>query len=296
MTLRDLAPEPFARWDDAAAGLSSAISVDRLRQVQVLVVALLGADVTRCGMTADEVAQIAGWRDSDDLEAGERAVLEFSEQFVLDVSACTDEQRSAAIAALGADAFPYVQVLYATDFGTRMGAAWRELFDSTPEIKADSATELWPALESFMSAVARLDVLDPLTTEIVRLRGARAHNCRLCKSLRNVRAANEGADEAVYDQIEHYQASALSLRHQTALRLVDTMIWEPCSYPSDLPAAVHAAFTDAEAVELVLDIARNAANKIAVAFGADESHITEGVEFYDIDERGELIYGLAPNR
>ncbi len=146
-----------------------------------------------------------------------------------------------------------------------------------------------------MSAVARLDRLDPLTTEIVRLRGARAHNCRLCKSLRNVRAANDGADEAVYDQIEHYQSSTLSQRHQTALRLVDTMVWEPGSYPADLAAAVHASFTDAEVVELVLDIARNAANKIAVAFGADEAHVTEGVEFYDVDERGELVYGLTPN-
>ena len=147
-----------------------------------------------------------------------------------------------------------------------------------------------------MSSVARLDALDPLTTEIVRLRGARAHNCRLCKSIRNVRAANAGADESVYDQIEHYQSSTLSVRHQTALRVVDTMVWEPSSYPADLAAAVHESFSDAEAVELVLDIARNAANKIAVAFGADEAHVTEGVEFYDIDERGELVYGLTPDR
>jgi hypothetical protein len=49
-------------------------------------------------------------------------------------------------------------------------------------------------------------------------------------------------------------------------------------------------------VELVLDVARNAANKIAVAFGADEAHVTDGVEFYDVDERGELVYGLTPGR
>ena len=73
------------------------------------------------------------------------------------------------------------------------------------------------------------------------------------------------------------------------------MLWQPCSYPDDLGPAVRAEFSDAEAVELVLDIARNAANKIAVAFGADEAHVTEGLEFYDIDERGELVYGLTPN-
>ena len=221
-------------------------------------------------------------------------VLDFAEQFVLDVSAVTAEQRGAATAALGAEAFPFVQVLYATDFGTRMRSAWRHLFGTDPAAGASSAVELWPALESFMSAVARLDRLDPLTSEVVRLRGARAHNCRLCKSLRNVRAANAGVDEALYDQIEHYQSSALSERHQTALRLVDTMVWEPCSFPVDLPAAVRGSFTDTETVELVLDIARNAANKIAVAFGADEAHVTEGVEFYDVDAAGELVYGLTP--
>ena len=233
------------------------------------------------------------WRDSESLDAGERAVLELVEQFVVDVSACTDEQRSAAMAALGADAFPVVQVLYVTDFGIRMRAAWDQIFGCQPDVQSGRGADLWPALESFMSAVARLDALDPLTTEIVRLRGARAHNCRLCKSLRNVRAANDGTDETVYDQIDHYETSELSSRHQTALRLVDAMLWQPCAYPPDLGPAVRAEFSDAEAVELVLDIARNAANKIAVAFGADEAHVTDGLEFYDIDDRGELVYGLT---
>ena len=46
-------------------------------------------------------------------------------------------------------------------------------------------------------------------------------------------------------------------------------------------------------VELVLDIMRNAANKIAVAFRADEAHVTEGVEYYDVDDDGQLVYGLT---
>jgi alkylhydroperoxidase family enzyme len=294
-TLRGLAPEPFARWDDVTAALPAVLSPERVGQIHVLVASLLGAETSGFGLAPDAVAATAGWRTSEELSDGERAVLEFAEQFVMDVSSCTDAQRSAAMAALGAEAFPFVQVLYVADFGTRMRAAWQHVFDADPSAAVDATAELWPAMESFMSAVARLDGLDPLTTEIVRLRGARAHNCRLCKSLRNLRAANAGADETVYDQIEHYQSSTLSERHQTALRLVDTMVWQPCSYPDDLPAAVRASFSDAETVELVFDIARNAANKIAVAFGADEAHITDGVEFYDIDAAGELVYGLTPS-
>jgi alkylhydroperoxidase family enzyme len=291
--LRALAPEPFARWDDVAGALEAAIPTERRTQVLALVAALLGVDVP--GADADTVAAMAQWRASGHLSNDDRAVLEFAEQFVLDVSACTAEQRAAAMTALGPDAFPFMQVLYVTDLGARMTSAWRHLFGADPEIRPHDGDALWPALESFMSSVARLDALDPLTTEIVRLRGARAHNCRLCKSIRNVRAANAGADESVYDQIEHYQSSTLSIRHQTALRVVDTMVWEPASYPGDLPAAVRASFTDAEAVELVLDVVRNAANKIAVAFGADEAHVTDGIEFYDIDDRGELVYGLTPD-
>ena len=291
--LRTLAPDPFARWGEVEGALSTAIAPERRLQIQALVASLLNAEAP-AGLDAADVARIAGWQEAEALAADERAVLEFAEQFVLDVSACTVEQRSAAMAALGADAFPFVQVLYVVDLGTRMASAWHHLFGTGPDVQPVAGHDLWAVLESFMSAVACLDALDPLTTEIVRLRGARAHNCRLCKSIRNVRAANGGADESVYDEIEHYQSSTLSVRHQTALRLVDTMVWEPCSYPADLAAAVRASFTDREAVELVLDIARNAANKIAVGFGADEAHVTDGVEFYDIDDRGELVYGLTP--
>ena len=50
------------------------------------------------------------------------------------------------------------------------------------------------------------------------------------------------------------------------------------------------------ALEIVLDVARNAANKIAVTFGADQANVAEGVEYYDVDERGELVYGLDPQQ
>ena len=260
-----------------------AIGPERARDVDALVVAIL--DPARAGMGAPTPPHRLP-----------TAVAEFAEQFVLDVSSCTDDQRAAAMAELGGDAFPFVQVLYVADFGTRMRAAWVRLFGVDPGARVDASLDFWPALESFMSTVARMEALDPLTTEIVRLRGARAHNCRLCKSLRNVRAAKDGADETVYDAIDHYETSTLSARHQVALRLVDAMLWQPTRYPEDLAPALRSSFTDGEIAELVLDVARNAANKIAVAFGADEAHVTDGVEFYDVDERGELVYGLTPGR
>jgi hypothetical protein len=40
-------------------------------------------------------------------------------------------------------------------------------------------------------------------------------------------------------------------------------------------------------------VARNSLNKIAVALGADTPHVTEGVEIFDVDANGDLIYGVS---
>jgi len=279
-----LAPEPFAAWADVVGALRATVGADRLATLATSVAGLLGA-------SADDVPVTI---DRPDAPVFDPAIQAFVDQFVLDVSAITDGQRADALARLGADAFPFVQALYTLDLGTRTGAAWRQLFGVRIAPGATGGVDLWTALETFMRAVARLDTLDPLTTEIVRLRGARAHDCRLCRSLRNVRAAEAGAGEDTYDQIDHYEQSSLSERHRVALRLVDAIVWQPTAYPDGLAAAVHRELSPAETVELVLDVARNAANKIAVAFRADDPHVSEGVEFYDVDAAGDLVYGLTP--
>ena len=43
----------------------------------------------------------------------------------------------------------------------------------------------------------------------------------------------------------------------------------------------------------MLDVTRNALNKIAVALGADAAHVEDGVEIYDIGPDGTLVYGLT---
>jgi alkylhydroperoxidase family enzyme len=136
--------------------------------------------------------------------------------------------------------------------------------------------------------------VDPFTTELVRLRGARAHDCRMCKSLRNVRAVESGGDEATFDKIDLYERSDLAERHKVALRLVDAMLWTPGSFPADLADQVRAHYSREQQVELVLDVARNALNKFAVAMGVDGVGVGEGIGYYDTDERGELVYGLSP--
>jgi alkylhydroperoxidase family enzyme len=224
------------------------------------------------------------------------ACADYAEQFVVDVASLTDGQRAALADVLGPAAFDFVQALWVDDFGGRVDRAWAQLFGVGPvPAPADGPrpVELWPTIDAFLKAVARLQALDPVTTELVRLRGARAHDCRLCKSLRSVRAVDSGADEQTFDAVDRYEQSDLDERHKVALRLTDALIWQPAAYPPGLADAVRAWFAPGEAVELVLDVMRNGANKIAVALGADAAHVTEGVEYYDVDDEGELIYGLA---
>jgi hypothetical protein len=278
--LTSLAPEPASRWGAGVARLVDEVPADRLSQL---------ADVVQTRLRADpaDVPIPAGGRATPD-----DPVTAFAEQFVVDVSRVTPDQRATAFTALGADAFPTVQALYVVDLGTRMNAAFRALFDATVPVTAASG-DLWSTLEEFMRAVARLRALDPTTTEVVRLRGARAHDCRLCRSLRNVHAVRAGGDETFFDQIDDFERSALDARRKVALRLVDAMIWQPAAWPEGLAGELHDHWSPAELAELVLDVVRNAANKIAVAFGADEPHVTEGLEYYDTDPAGDPVYGLT---
>lgn len=215
----------------------------------------------------------------------------FAEQFVIDVAGITDEHRAVAAAALGDKLFDFVQSLYVVDLGGRMRAAWRQLFGTdVPPMPAEPGSSLWNALDDFFMTVARMAQLDVLTTEVVRLRGARAHNCRLCKSTRSAAAAAAGATESMYDAIDRYEASSLSARQKVALRLTDALLWQPRVYPDELRDEVHDMFSPAEIVEIVFDVARNAANKIAVALAADAPHVAEGVEFYEVDPQGQVVY------
>lgn len=58
---------------------------------------------------------------------------------------------------------------------------------------------------------------------------------------------------------------------------------------------VHEELTTAESTEIVLDVVRNAANKIAVALGADTPRVTGAVEFFDIDGSGEVVADVDAN-
>ena len=223
------------------------------------------------------------------------ALAEFAEQFSVDVSGITDEQRAALSAALGKATFGVVVQMYVADFLPRVKAGFVALglpapwaAQPQPDSDADVAGVVF---DSLLPGVARLRELDPVTTEVVRLRGAMAHNCRLCKSLREAGALDAGGSESLYDDIEQFESSLLVTDpHKAALRYADALIWTPNHIEPAVAAGVTAHFSPAQARELTLDVMRNASNKIAVALKADAPRVEQGTERYLIDADGQTVY------
>ena len=230
----------------------------------------------------------------------EVVTVEFAEQFSADVSAITGEQRSRLIKHLGDSAFGVVVQMYIADFVPRVRAGLEALGVGTEYLGWVDATVAWdhatepsgPVFNDFLPAVARMRALDPITSELVRLRGAAQHNCRLCKSLREGTALDAGGSEALYDEIERFESSRLlDDRVKTALRYVDGIIWTPAHLAADDAAEVRSRFSDAEAVELTFDVMRNASNKVAVALGADAPRVEQGTERYLLGADGQTVFG-----
>ena len=229
-------------------------------------------------------------------DEAESVAVEFAEQFSVDVSSFGADLRARFTSALGGTAFPAVMLTYFADFLPRVRSGFEALGLAAPwkgEIAWDHESDLGDVLfNAFQPGVARLGELDPLTTEVVRLRGATQHNCRLCKSRREDRALDAGGSESLYEQIEWYETSdSLTDRHKAALRYVDALIWTPAAIAPEVAAGVRSYFTEAESYELTVDVMRNAGNKIAVALGADAPNVASGTERFHIDENGQAVAG-----
>src|SRR5829696_6459903 len=116
------------------------------------------------------------------------------------------------------------------------------------------APVLADALDAFAAAAMRAQAVDPVTTELVRLRCAGYHDCRICGSLRLADARQRGVDEEMAAKVARYEASDLPERAKVALRLADAVIIDPSTADRALAAQVHEHFSEEQIAELLLDI------------------------------------------
>jgi alkylhydroperoxidase family enzyme len=229
----------------------------------------------------------------------EAVIAEFAEQFSVDVSTISVEQRAKLFKALGDSTFSAVVLMYIADFIPRVRAGLEALGVGTQylewtrgPIEWDHATDPSDVVfNDFLPAVGAMRALDPVTSELVRLRGAAQHNCRLCKSVRESRALDAGGSETLYADVEHFeQSKLLDERAKAALRYADALIWTPAHLVADVVVEVRSRFSEVEAVELTFDVMRNASNKIAVSLGGDAPRVESGTETYLLDADGQTVF------
>ena len=174
----------------------------------------------------------------------------------------------------------------------------RRLPEPPPGISRQSA-EPWqdPAiaagLDDWQNAVMQLDALDPLTTEVVRLRCATNHDCRFCRTVRLEVDGARAIDEDTAGLVARRDAEALTPRHATAMRLADAMMSQPGWIDDQLVAALHEHFSRDELLEMSLDVMKFSHQKIKVALGLDEPMRADGrlVDFA-IDAAGRPAFGV----
>ena len=109
--------------------------------------------------------------------------------------------------------------------------------------------------------------LDPETMELIRIRCANVHDCRVCRQVRFEPARAAGVDEAELAMVQSYETSDLSERHKVVLRLADAHLFG--HVPASLPDQVAAYLTPEEALDVVLLVAKCSYQKSLVALGLD---------------------------
>jgi alkylhydroperoxidase family enzyme len=222
----------------------------------------------------------------------ERAVANFVDQFVIDVSGIDDTLRGPLFEQLGADAMGFAQALYVIDLGIRRREVLERLDLAMPDVGAATVPtdlQLWPALLEYMRTVARMKALDPVTAELVRLRGAAAHDCRICKSRLSVQAIEAFGSAEPFESVVASQPTELSDRHAAALAFVDAIITQPTELDTAAVANLRSHFSPDEIHEMLHDVVRNSSNKFAVAVGGDAAVVDEGFEYYDLDADGDVV-------
>ena len=303
--LTEFAPEASTVIARLMTNLWGVTDAGLLELVQARIAQLLRHESVRQGgrIPSEKMAVLSQWPTSPLFSATERAVLGFTEQFIMDVAGVSAAQRNSLAEHLDrAELGGFVMALYLLDYGQRTQMALDRLFpgsrlaafalDGTrgsSGLPADGRS-LQSDVDALLMAIARLDSLDMVTTEVARLRGARRHNCRICQSTRSVKALDAGADEAMFDKIDHYESSDLVESHKVVLRLTDAIITQPAEIDPPLAEQVHRHFTPSQVVEIVLDVMRNSAQKVAVALAVDDPHVTSGVELYALTADGDVEY------
>ena len=150
------------------------------------------------------------------------------------------------------------------------------------------------SIAEFAASVVKTKTVDPITSELVRLRCAQVHDCRICGSLRNEEAVDEGFDEEMQRKIAGYETSDLAPEYTAALRLCDAMILSPALADPSLSEELHRHFSREQIAELCLDVMKWSQQKALVALRL-EAPSWKDLNTLSFDDDGNPVIG-TPTR
>jgi hypothetical protein len=146
------------------------------------------------------------------------------------------------------------------------------------------------AIAAFAAAAVRANAVDPIISELVRLRCAQIHDCRLCGSLRVSDALACGFDESMQRKIARYETSDLGPGAIAALRLCDAIILRPAAADVALREQLRRHFTDQQIAELCLDVMKWSQQKALVALRLEEPP-WQTTNILSFDANGDPVFG-----
>jgi alkylhydroperoxidase family enzyme len=298
--LRELRPEAVALLEQTIECTQSVVEPDLLALLRVRIDSLIGDGA----LAQDSFSERAG-----DLTARQSATLSFAEQFIIDVSGIKETDRESLRQYFpGEEMRELITALYILECTYRLTLVARALLsdESVPadtiafEITAPNSNEqpnIRRSLKDYQDAVVRGTDLDPVTTELVRLRCARTHNCRICQTLRLSDARAAGADDTMTEKVDFYELSDLDESYKIALRITDAFITRPDTLSEETVVAARANFSTAQLAEMCLDITKWSTQKIHVALGTDGAEAVpkneQGLSFFGFDDLGQVT-GYSP--
>lgn len=316
--LRALRPVATSLLDITNAYAWTAVSPALLELLRLKVAALIGnkaglarrsAAAREQGLTEAKIAQLDDYYKLSDFSDAEKQSLAFAEMFVVDVSSLTASDAEALGRYFSTEQRQdLVVALYVIECTQRIEMAGRALLGGSADepwaynvaagdLLAASRSkythgQLEAALARYQEIVVQGSDLDTVVSETVRLRCARAHNCRFCRTLRLVEAIEAGVDDEMTAKIDFYENSDLDERIKIALRITDAFITRPDSLTAATISQARSTFTSEALAELCLDITKWSTQKIYVSLGTDGAERlpkdAHGVSFFDFDEQGRV--------
>jgi hypothetical protein len=237
-----------------------------------------------------------------DLPDIECAMLRVAEQFAVNVSGMDKNLIETLQNTLGQDRLSvWMNTVYLLDMVQRLQLVVPHLLPADPDTsspghKSDrqdaqtlTATDSLQLIATFAAKAVQANSVDPITSELVRLRCAQIHHCRLCGSLRQQSALDDGFNEDMALRIARYEEGGFSGHQTAALQLADTLIMLPATPPPSLNETLHTHFSPEQIAELCIDVVKWSQQKALVALESDAPP-WDDVRVLDFDDDGHPVF------